>query len=237
MDNSPETKKAPTEAAPASAPAPQPAAPAKTSSTDDYKTANIGKWKSKQEDYFAKQNQERSDKKAKRKATFKKILPFAIAFGVVVVVGLGTWGVISLINYINRPASEETTPDPSVITGKSSQDIYRYQAYLQQVYDDSDDSIEAVSQAVANTLETSNGQQYSAEVALAEMLLFQRNEHYEETIDRGLNLNPDVLDTEQKIIYYNMLSYCYSMIGNEEKSAEYLRIGYDISVKRGGEGG
>lgn len=265
MDNSPETKKvqtpaasansAPTKATPASTPASKPAttpavapssASAKTASANDYKTANIGRWKSKQEDYFAKQNQERSEKKAKKKATFKKALPFMIVFGVLVVVGLGTWGVISLINYINRPTLEETASDPSIISGNSSEAIRNYQDYLQKVYNDalasamaeegtdvaSDEAKkkanDALSNAVANTASTEAGEKYRDAMRLSEMLVYYDTWQCDNILRLENQINPDNLNLQGQYRYYLALQNCYQARGDTERADNLWRTVTEI---------
>lgn len=241
MDNSPETKKTQTPAAPAGKPAASPTVAA-ADSAPAYKTANIGQWKSKQEDYFAKQNKERSEQKAKRKATFKKILPFAIAFGVLVVVGLGAWGIISLINYINRPTLEETASDPSVISGNSSEAIKNYQNYLQKVYNDalatamteegasidtdlaSDEAKkkanEALSNAVANTANTEAGEKYRDAMRLSEMLVYYDTGQWDNILRLENQINPDNLNLQGRYHYYLALQNCYQIRGDTKRADE-----------------
>lgn len=244
MDNSPETKKAqtsaaPAKAAPASKPAVTPSAtPAKAAPASDYKTANIGQWKSKQEDYFAKQNQERSEKKAKKKATFKKILPFAIAFGVLVVVGLGTWGIISLVNYLNRPTLEETASDPSIISGNSSEAIKNYQDYLQKVYNDALASAmaeegtdtatdeakqkanEALSAAVSNTANTEAGEKYRDAMRLSEMLVYYDTWQCDNILRLEHQINPANLNLQGQYRYNLALQNCYQVSGDSKRADE-----------------
>jgi len=261
MDSSPETKKTQTPAAsadsasakttlasaPASKPAATPsAAPAKTPTANDYKTANIGQWKSKQEDYFAKQNRERSEKKAKQKATFKKILPFAIIFGVIIVLGLGTWGVISLINYINRPTLEETASDPSVISGNSSEAIRNYQDYLQKVYNDAlasamaeegtDEATDeakkkandALSNAVANTANTEAGEKYRDAMRLSEMLVYYDTWQCDNILRLENQINPDNLNLQGRYRYYLALQNCYQARGDTKRADDLWRTVTDI---------
>lgn len=267
MDNSPETKKAQTSAASAKAtPASKPAstgkpvvtpsptlstAPAKAAPADsNYKTANIGQWKSKQEDYFAKQNQERKEKKAKQKATFKKALPFLITFGVLIVVGLGTWGIISLVNYLNRPTLEETASDPSIISGNSSEAIRSYQDYLQQVYNDalasamaeeganididpvSDEAKkkanEALSAAVSNTANTEAGEKYRDAMRLSEMLVYYDTWQCDNILHLENQINPDNLNLQGQYHYYLSLQNCYQDRGDTERADNLWRTVTEI---------
>ena len=250
MDNSPENKKAQAPAAPAkaapananaTAPAKLPTAPDKATTTSDYKTANIGQWKSKQEDLFAKQNKERSEKKAKKKATFKKALPFMIVFGVLLVVGLGTWGVISLINYLNRPTLEETASDPSIIAGNSSEDIKNYQDYLQKVYNDALASAmteegtdvatdeakakanEALSEAVANTAATEAGEKYRDAMRLSEMLVYYDTWQCDHILRLEDQINPDNLNLQGQYRYNLALQNCYQVRGDTKRADELWR--------------
>lgn len=252
MDNSPENKKAQSSATPVSsvsasnpATTPSPASAAtsaKPAPANDYKTANIGQWKSKQEDYFAKQNQERNEKKTKRKATFKKILPFAIAFGVLAVVGLGTWGIISLINYINRPTLEETASDPSIISGSSSEAVKSYQAYLQQVYNDalasamaeegtdvaSDEAKkkanEALSNAIANSANTEAGEKYRDAMLFSEMMVYYNTGQWDNILRLEKQIDSDNLNLESRYRYYLALQNCYQMRGDTERANSLWRI-------------
>lgn len=257
MDNSPETKKVQTPAAsanstpvkatpPASAPANNLAAapstvPAKNAPDNHYKTANIGQWKSKQEDYFAKQNKERSEKKAKKKATFKKIFPFALVFGILIVIGLGTWGVISLVNYINRPTIEETASDPSIISGNSSEAIKNYQDYLQRIYNDALASAmaeegtdiatdeakkkanEAMSEAVANTANTEAGEKYRDAMLLSEMLVYYDTWQCDNILHLEDQINPSNLNLQGQYRYNLALQNCYQVRGDTKRADELWR--------------
>lgn len=242
MDNSPETKKTQAPAAPTNSASASTATSKPAEASNTYKTANIGQWKSKQEDYFAKQNQERSEKKSKRKATFKKVLPFAIAFGIIVVVGLGTWGVISIINYINRPTLEETASDPSVISGNSSEAIKNYQDYLQKVYNDalaaamaeegtsidislpSDEAKkkanEALSEAVANTAGTEAGEKYRDAMLLSEMIVYYNSGQYDDILRLENQINPDNLNLQSRYRYYLALQNSYQVRGDTKRADE-----------------
>lgn len=237
MDNSPETKK------PAAAPASANAnvTPSQPAAEHDYKTANIGKWKSKQEDFFAKQNQARSEKKAKQKATLKKLLPFAIACVALVVLGLGTWGVISLVNYLNRPTIDETATDPSVISGSSAEAIQTYQDYLQQVYDEalaaamaeeglseaSDtakaEANAAVSDAMAHSASTEAGDKYRDAMRLAEMMVYFDTWQCDKILGLEHQINPDNLNLYSQYHYYVALQNCYQAAGNLARANELWR--------------
>lgn len=246
-----QTSAAPAKAAPASKPITTPSmAPTKAAPTSDYKTANIGQWKSKQEDYFAKQNQERKEKKAKQKATFKKALPFLITFGVLIVVGLGTWGVISLVNYLNRPTLEETASDPSIISGNSSEAIRSYQDYLQQVYNDalasamaeeganidtdlaSDEAKkkanEALSAAVSNTANTEAGEKYRDAMRLSEMLVYYDTWQCDNILHLENQINPDNLNLQGQYHYYLSLQNCYQDRGDTERADNLWRTVTEI---------
>lgn len=241
MDNSPETKKTQAPAAPTNSASASTATSKPAEASNTYKTANIGQWKSKQEDYFAKQNQERSEKKSKRKATFKKILPFAVVFGVLLVVGLGTWGVISLINYINRPTLDETASDPSVISGNSSEAIRNYQSYLQKIYNDalatamaeegtdvaSDEAKkkanEALSDAVSNTANTEAGEKYRDAMLLSEMIVYYNSGQYDNILRLENQINPDNLNLQSQYRYYLALQNSYQVRGDTERANSLWR--------------
>ncbi len=267
MDNSPETKKTPTTpagtnagkpaapvaatqpAAPSSAPAPakpaepspepaKPTEPAKSAKNEGYKTANIGKWKSQQEDYFAKQNQAHSEKKAKQKAARKKALPFIIAGVAIVVIALGTWGVVSLINYLNRPTLEETASDPSVISGNSSAAIKNYQDYLQQVYNEALNAAmaeegtdeptdeakqkanEALSDAVANTANTEAGEKYRDAMRFSEMMVYYDTWQCDGIMRLENQINPGNLNLESQYRYNLAIQNCYQVRGDTKRADE-----------------
>lgn len=258
MDNSPETKKTAATSAPTSAnteqsaktqtavkmPSPAQTEPAKATPAQvaepdkSFKTANIGKWKSKQEDFFAKQNQERSEKKAKHKATRKKALPFIITGAVIIVVALGTWGIISLVNYLNRPTLDETASDPSVIAGNSSAAIKNYQDYLQQVYNDALSAAmaeegaieptdeakkkanEALSDAVANTANTEAGEKYRDAMRFSEMMVYYDTWQCDGILRLENQINPSSLNLESQYRYTLALQNCYQVRGDTKRADE-----------------
>lgn len=203
------------------------AAETKTSGTT-FKTKDIGKWKSKQENPFAAQNRQAAAKEQQKARERQKIAPLWIALGSIIVTGLAIFGLAALIITLTRPP-EDTPP----INGESAQDVISYRDILQNFYNQSDGTTEEkraqVSQLVENTLNTNDGKRYADQVKLAEAIFYSNNNLPDEAIKVAEGLDPNQFNLEQKLDYYNVLYYSYALKGNYEKAQEYTKIVYQLS--------
>lgn len=137
-------------------------------------------------------------------------------------------GFIALISFLTRPAAD--TPP---ITGASAQDVISYRDILQKFYDQSDGSPtekrDQISQMIQNTLDTTDGKRYSAQVKLAEAIFYANNNLPDDAIRVAEELDPNLFTTEQKLDYYNALYYSYALKNDEAKAQEYTKIVYQLS--------
>ncbi len=93
----------------------------------EFKTSNIGKWASKQENPFAKQNRERQAKKQARNKKRQKAAPYVVAVCGIVAVGLGIWGLVVLIGALTySPINEDLSlgGNGAVEIQKGAQEVF-----------------------------------------------------------------------------------------------------------------
>lgn len=213
-------------------PSAPPVSSAPASASVNFSADKIGQWAAKQEKPFAAQNQKEKAEKAKRTHARKKALPFIIICTVLALLLIG--GIIVLIVALNNPASKVEAPE---IYGSSDNDIYEYQDALSKVYQDNDNNLDAVSEAVDKTLATESGQANTAQVRIAEAYFFAENGEYQRAIDALSGVDPAQLSMDQQVMYYDTLYYANVVLGNKEQADEYLRQSYELRVELGGEGG
>lgn len=214
-----------------STPSTSPSAPVAPANIN-FSADKIGQWAAKQEKPFAAQNQKEKAEKAKRTHARKKALPFIIICIVLVLLLIG--GIITLIIALNNPSSKVEAPE---IYGSSDNDIYEYQDALSKVYQDNDNNLDAVSEAVDKTLATESGQANVAQVRLGEAYFYGANAEYQRAIDALANVEPSRLSLDQQIMYYDTLYLCNMFLGNGELADEYGKKVYELKVELGGEGG
>ena len=197
-----------------------------------FTTQNIGAWKSKQEDPFAKQNQEVAEKKAKRAEARKKLQPY-VKWGAI---GLGAAAVIAvvvvvLVNLLKQPEYNGPT-----ISGDSSEDVIDFRGKLQEIYDETDD-LDKVNEAVDELLGTSEGKKYKSQIKLAQAGFYWENGDLlaaDEVLD---DVDFDNLATQQQMQYYNIRALAAQFQGNSEKENEYNNLMYMLINENGGLGG
>ena len=203
-----------------------------------FTTENIGRWASKQENPFAKQNRERQAKRRERDKKREKAAPFIVMFGSALVIGVALWGLVMLIvGLINRPE-----PEAIAIAGGTTQDMVDYRDKLQNLFNqnvsgNSDDKLKEIQEAVDDTLSTTNGRRNENAVKIAQMLFLSSNWYYDEIEQIAETINPGELTLEQKSNYYDVLFAKAQSEGDYEKADELFEIVYQLSQEIGGEGG
>lgn len=199
-----------------------------------FKTENIGSWAAQQEDYFAEQNRKAEEKRKKSERTRRKVLPIVFIVGGIIAVGLIIWGIVALVIALTT----KPEVDAPTISGGTSEDVNNYRDILQDFFNKGGaDGIQAVEDAVNDTLNTENGREYENQVKLAEIIVLQNNGFYNEAIDKSKNIDMEKLDLDQKISFYGVLYYCSTMLGDNKAANEYFMKQYELSVEQGGEGG
>jgi len=203
-----------------------------------FTTGNIGRWNSRQEDPFAKQNRERA---AKNRAKDRK--KQKVASIVVIVLGaiLTIAAIIGLVFLIIHLLQREVVEAPE-ITGGTSEDISKYQGLLQDIYDRNPDAtdeerVQAVQNAVDGTLGTQSGREHENAVKVAQIIFLASKNQCREAVDLGPGVKEDELGISQKIIYYESMFACSNRLGLTDKTAEYFTKLYDANMEQGGQGG
>lgn len=195
-----------------------------------FKSDYIGQWAAKQEDPFAEQNRKAAEKKAAQEAARKKAMPY-IKIGSIVAACVAVLAVIItvIVVIINQPKPEVPT-----ITGDSSEDVSDYTDILQDAYDQNQ-NLDDVDKIVEDTLNTDNGREYEAQVRLAEMVFYFDNDLYQQLIDTGVRIDPNSLQPDQRLRYYNYMRYGYSVLNDNDKANEYMDLVFELSNELSGD--
>lgn len=189
-----------------------------------FKSDYIGQWAAKQEDPFAEQNRKAAAKKAAEEAARKKALPYIkIASIVAACLAVVAVIVVVIVVIVNQPKPEVPT-----ISGGSSEDIADYTGILQDKYNESQ-NVDDINKVIDDTLNTENGREHEAQVRFAEMAFYFNNDYYQKVVDTGLKINPDSLQPDHRLRYYNYMYYSYAMLNDVDKSNEYLDLVYELS--------
>lgn len=195
-----------------------------------FKSDYIGQWAAKQEDPFAEQNRKAADKKAAQEAARKKAMPY-IKIGSIVAACVAVLAIIItvIVVIINQPKPEVPT-----IAGDSSEDVSDYTGILQDAYDQNQ-NLDDVDKIVEDTLGTDNGREYEAQVRLAEMVFYFDNDLYQQLIDTGVRIDPNSLQPDQRLRYYNYMRYGYSVLNDSDKANEYMDLVFELSNELSGD--
>ncbi len=171
-----------------------------------FSSQNIGRWASKQENPFAKQNRERQAKRREQDKKRQKAAPFIVILSSAVVIGVALWGLVMIIaGWMNQPKVEVPT-----IAGSTEQDMIDYRDKLQGLFNqnvssNTQDKLQEIQNAVNGTLKTPDGRQNENVVKLAQMIFLVNNQYYDEAAEIAKTFNPDELTIEQQINYYTVL--------------------------------
>lgn len=191
-----------------------------------FKSDNIGRWVSKQENPFAEQNRKTQAKKQKQAEQRKKSAPFVVAVVGVLAVAAGVCGlvflVISLIN--DRP----TLPDDLALGSAGATEI---QDEAQSIYDDSlanssgqndeermKDALEAAKNFFNSKKSLATDEATKNDLDVLEMQLYSDNDQLQAVIDMGESLDFDAMGEEQR-------GQCYSMLLNAAYNAGDVELG------------
>lgn len=207
--------------------------PSQTSDNVQFKAKDIGRWASMQENPFAEQNRKTAERNRETAKKRLKATPAVVAIVSIIAVGLGLWGLVSLvIHIVNNWPQEETVGE--VIEGNSQEDINKYRELLQNLYSQSGKDIQSVQDTVNSTLGTQSGQQYPEAVKIAESTFYAANGYFQETIDVAESIDYNALTDEQKLMYSQNLYYVYSALGDQDKVDEYSAQVYELVERLGG---
>lgn len=197
-----------------------------------FKTKDIGRWASLQENPFAEQNRKTAEKNREAAKKRLKVAPAVIAVISVVVIGLGIWGLVSLIVHIVETWPKDE-PVAEVIEGGSREDISKYREILQNFYNQHN-NVQSVQDVVNSTLESESGQRYPEAVKIAESSFYITNGFYQEAIDALSSVDAEKLDDYQKVAYYTVLSCSYTRTDQPDKAQEYSDLLYDLTASMEG---
>ncbi len=228
-------KSTPAAAAPAAGPttaptntAPETKTASENTNTDknnvNFRTENIGKWASQQENPFEKQNRERQAELESRRASWHKYRPPIVVAACAVFAGLVTWGIVAVIMaMVNRPEYVPT------ISGNTFQDITDYAEKLQEIQKENPDNPNIIQETVDKTLETADGEQYTNEVLLAQMSYYYQNITCEDVIGMKDKIKVKALPGERQVSYYSMLYQCYDYLKMPEEAKQYRQLAIELS--------
>lgn len=205
--------------------------PAEKTENVQFSTQNIGAWKSKQENYFDKQNQKAAEKKAKQEETKKKLKPY-FKWGLI---GLGAAAVITAV-IIVLVITMKTPEGVPAISGNTLEDSNEYRNKLQAIYDESED-YNKVDEAVNALLNTNDGRRYEAQIKMSQALLYFQNGEYQNAGEIAQTVNPNDLILEQQMQYYTILGRYSRENGDKEKENEYNSALYDLIYENAANGG
>lgn len=198
----------------------------KKSDSVEFTTQNIGAWKSKQEDPFAKQNQEIAEKKAKRAEARKKLQPYfkwgAIGLGAVAVI---VAVIIVLVNVLKQPEYEG--PE---IGGASTEDVQKLASELQAIYANSS-GYDQVDDAVDNLLQTDQGKRYETQVKLSQLNVYYFNGNIDGAADLLTQIDVTKLNTQQQLMYYDAAYMVTSARMDSDSADAYYQIILELTIK------
>lgn len=174
-------------------------------------------------DYFAEQNRVRVEQQMRRK---KNLVRIGMIGGVVllVMIGLGTWWII-------RRANNGTG---EVLASGSSEEVVRLREVAEMefrptAYQDAagnyvlDGDIGAAKAVFEQALKDWRNRNYVDQIRLAAMSFYGNSGYYAEVVEMAEQVNVDNLQTDQKVMYYNLASNSYGQLGETEKQEEYFQ--------------
>lgn len=221
---------------PTSTPTPMPAA-----THPQYDSAGIGTKTAQRQDPFAEQNQRRAEKEAKAIKKRKQILWITIPTILVVLI-LTVIGIVYFATRVKDTFDDTIDFDNDTITKDMSdlQDLAQDAFKNEVTQDESGITIsgdtEAAEKIFEDTLANPANKEYANQINLSRMLFYIDNGKYESVIETSSGINPDELDGDQKVLYYNALNLAYAGLGDTEKSYEYIRLQGEAILQNGGGG-
>lgn len=208
----------------------EPTPPDKIVFRSDMQTAS-----QKPADYFAEQNKQRAEKKAKQKKQVKLALWIGGTLVIILLAGLIAWLAVLM--------SQTSSSDNAGITlgSGSIEEIDTLRDLADDVFDASasvgtdgeftiSGNIEAASQLFVSTLNNAENKKYADQIRLSAMSFYYYNGYYDELVKYAEEVNPENLSYDQKIMFYNLASLGYSSIGNSVKSDEYMNMALTLNV-------
>lgn len=208
----------------------EPTPPDKIVFRSDMQTAS-----QKPADYFAEQNKQRAEKKAKQKKQVKLALWIGGTLVIILLAGLIAWLAVLM--------SQTSSSDNAGITlgSGSIEEIDTLRDLADDVFNASasvgtdgeftiSGNIEAASQLFVSTLNNAENKKYADQIRLSAMSFYYYNGYYDELVKYAEEVNPENLSYDQKIMFYNLASLGYSSIGNSVKSDEYMNMALTLNV-------
>lgn len=198
-------------------------------STVEFKTENIGRWASKQENPFAEQNRKTDAKKKKRQAKVRKSFPVVMSMLTGSLAILLVFCIVMLAMTIANAPKTIKLPE---IDGDTAQSIIDYREMLQQMFDqentdDSGDevvSVDDINNAINASIRGERDREKQNAVRLAQLSFYVNNDLFSEAVELGGSLDPDSMTLEQRSLFYNAMAYSLHAVGNEEESVRYYGL-------------
>lgn len=218
--------------------------PDKNDQNVQFKTEDIGRWASRQEDPFAEQNRKTAAKKQERNRKRQKVAPIFIIIAsailsIAAVVGL----VFLIIHLVSDPLPENITPGSTGATevGQSAQDVYN--KYLESFYNKnqgengedkgsienpSEEAINGALNAVEdyfnNRTDSVSEESKRIDLVIIEMGIYAKNDQPEKVIEAGKKVDAGNMSDEQKAPYWGMLMNACFNLNNMEAAQHYLEL-------------
>ncbi len=215
--------------------------PASANPNVAFKSDYIGQWAAKQEDPFAEQNRKAAEKKAAQEAARKKAIPYvkigSIVAGCVAVIIVA---IVIIIN-ITKPAPlPEVTPEESATMTEEAQKIF--DKYTQGInLDDAENltekekediqkAVDEVGKYYEQQADRTEDNSVVIQLTMDEMMLYLWNNQPEAALKASERIDPNIMDTEEKISFYSLMGNIYDGFGDNTQ-AEYY---YDLMRKASG---
>lgn len=209
----------------------QPEASKETSGAKvQFKSDNIGRWASKQENPFAEQNRKTAAKKQQQAEQRKKAAPFVVVVVSIVAVVAAVCGLVFLI--IALINSRPTLPDDLTMGSDGAAEISNeaqsvYDEYLASSEGQSDEerlqgALEAAKKFFNSKKGLTTNESVKTDLQVLEMQLYNNNAQPQAIIDMSADLNFDAMNEEQRGQCYSMLLNAAVDTDNTELSQYYM---------------
>ncbi len=215
----------------------EPTPPDKIVFRSDMQTAS-----QKPADYFAEQNKQRAEKKAKQKKQVKLALWIGIPIILILVAGLVVWLVIITSNHSDSsaPGGSEGNPELSEVQDLNNQAI---DAFAPTYSSDEDGNIiingdlDAAEETFATELADAKNADRLDTIYLAQIVFYTSIEDNARAAEIVGKVNPDNLNLSEKIKFYNLAYLAYAALGNTDRANYYYDLTRAITSTENGIGG
>lgn len=206
-----------------------------------FKSDNIGRWASKQENPFAEQNRKSQAKKQKQAEQRKKSAPFVVAVVGVLAVAAGVCGLVFLV--ISLINSRPTLPDDLTLGSAGAEEIQDqaqaiYKEQIEKFYNQNqtggtiespsdqakEDAANAVSDYFDNQKNIADTESAVIDLSIIEMQTYAYQGMPNKIIEVGESMNEEAMSDLQKRQVWGLLSDAYYSINDAERGDYYLEL-------------